>query len=383
MRKWEEKSFDEIGFIGRGKSRFRPRNAAHLYGGEFPFIQTGDIKAASFRITEYSQTYSEAGLAQSKLWKEGTLCITVAANIADTAILGMDACFPDSVIGFVADENKCDVRFVKYFFDVFQAKMKSISTGAAQDNLSLEKLLTFKMPTPPLSIQRKIAAILSAYDGLIENNVKRIKLLEEGAMLRYKGIVKNETLKEVILGEVCTINKRTLKGDGLNDTILYVDISSVTQGSINEKTEYEMKDAPGRAKRIVKHQDIIWSCVRPNRKSFSLVWKPEENLIVSTGFAVISSEQISPLFLYQCLATEEFVKYLENNATGSAYPAVGAKDFEKAKILIPSKETMMEYQVSMTPIFNLIHTLQQQNASLRSGRDLLLPRLMSGAIEVL
>ena len=138
---WEEKSFDEIGFIGRGKSRHRPRNAEHLYGGEFPFIQTGDIKAAGFRINDYSQTYSEAGLAQSKLWKEGTLCITIAANIADTAILGIDACFPDSVIGFVADENKSDVRFIKYFFDIFQAKMKSISTGAAQDNLSLEKLV--------------------------------------------------------------------------------------------------------------------------------------------------------------------------------------------------------------------------------------------------
>ena len=177
--KWELKTFDEIGFIGRGKSRHRPRNAEHLYGGEYPFVQTGDIKAANFRITEYSQTYNEAGLAQSKLWKEGTLCITIAANIADTAILGIDACFPDSVIGFVPYEDKSDVRFVKYFFDIFQARMKSIAVGAAQDNLSLEKLLTFKIPTPPLPTQRKIASILSAYDDLIENNLKRIKLLEE------------------------------------------------------------------------------------------------------------------------------------------------------------------------------------------------------------
>lgn len=184
--KWELKTFDEIGFIGRGKSRHRPRNAEHLYGGEYPFVQTGDIKAANFRINEYSQTYNEAGLAQSKLWKEGTLCITIAANIADTAILGIDACFPDSVIGFVPYEDKSDVRFVKYFFDIFQARMKSIAVGAAQDNLSLEKLLTFKIPTPPLPTQRKIASILSAYDDLIENNLKRIKLLEEKAQLHYK-----------------------------------------------------------------------------------------------------------------------------------------------------------------------------------------------------
>lgn len=184
--KWEQKSLDEIGFIGRGRSRHRPRNAEHLYGGEYPFVQTGDIKAAGFRICDFSQTYNDAGLAQSKLWREGTLCITIAANIADSAILGIDACFPDSIIGFVADENKSDVRFVKYFFDIFQSRMKSISTGAAQDNLSLEKLLTFKIPTPPLSVQNRIASILSAYDDLIENNLKRIKLMEEAAEIVYK-----------------------------------------------------------------------------------------------------------------------------------------------------------------------------------------------------
>ena len=118
--KWELKSLDEIGFIGRGKSRHRPRNAEHLYGGEYPFVQTGDVKAANFKITEFSQTENEAGRAQSKLWKEGTLCITIAANIADTAILGIDACFPDSIIGFVPYEEKSDVRFVKYFFDIFR-----------------------------------------------------------------------------------------------------------------------------------------------------------------------------------------------------------------------------------------------------------------------
>jgi type I restriction enzyme S subunit len=202
---WEQKSLDEIGFIGRGRSRNRPRNAEHLYGGDYPFVQTGDIKASNFRITEFNQTYNEAGLAQSKLWKEGTLCITIAANIADTAILGMDACFPDSIIGFVADENKSDVRFVKYFFDIFQARMKSISTGAAQDNLSLEKLLTFKIPTPPLPAQHKIASILSSYDDLIENNLKRIKVLEEKAFASYKLIVNSEKLDEFTIEELAHV----------------------------------------------------------------------------------------------------------------------------------------------------------------------------------
>ena len=116
----ETAKLDELGFVGRGKSRHRPRNAAFLYGGRYPFFQTGDIKAANFHLTEYKQTYSEEGLAQSKLWKPGTLCITIAANIAESAILGIEGCFPDSVVGFVADPDKADVRFVKYYMDTLK-----------------------------------------------------------------------------------------------------------------------------------------------------------------------------------------------------------------------------------------------------------------------
>lgn len=112
---WRPTKLDELGYVGRGKSRHRPRNAAFLYGGRYPFFQTGDIKAANFYLTDYSQTYSEKGLAQSKLWNAGTLCITIAANIAESAILGVEGCFPDSVVGFVPNADKADVRFIKYY----------------------------------------------------------------------------------------------------------------------------------------------------------------------------------------------------------------------------------------------------------------------------
>src|ERR1700732_718334 len=103
---WLERSLDELGDVSRGRSRHRPRDAAHLYGGPYPFIQTGDIKNASGLITTYQQTYSDAGLAQSRLWPAGTMCITIAANIAETALLSFPACFPDSVVGFIGDQSK-------------------------------------------------------------------------------------------------------------------------------------------------------------------------------------------------------------------------------------------------------------------------------------
>ena len=128
----QELTLDQLGEVARGRSRHRPRDAAFLYGGPFPFIQTGDVKRAGLYLTEYEQTYSEAGLAQSRLWPAGTLCITIAANIADTAILGIDACFPDSVIGFTADPENADVCFVKYLFDaVLKMRFRSFTQGAA------------------------------------------------------------------------------------------------------------------------------------------------------------------------------------------------------------------------------------------------------------
>ena len=166
---------DQLGTVSRGRSRHRPRDAAHLYGGRYPFEQTGDVKAAGLYLRDYEQTYSDAGLAQSKIWPVGTLCITIAANIAETSILGVEACFPDSVIGFVADESRADTRFIKYLFDaVLKMRFRSFTQGAAQDNLSQAKLLSIRFPVPDRVIQTKIANMLSAYDDLIENNRRRI-----------------------------------------------------------------------------------------------------------------------------------------------------------------------------------------------------------------
>ena len=184
--KWQAHRLNHLGHVSRGRSRHRPRDAAHLYGGPYPFIQTGDVKEAGLYITTHTQTYSAAGLEQSKLWPAGTLCITIAANIADTAILAFDACFPDSVIGFQADHQKADARFLKYLFDAtIQQHAKQFSQGATQDNLSQEKLLSIELMTPEVDVQRRVADVLVAYDDLIDNNRRRIKLLEDSVRLLF------------------------------------------------------------------------------------------------------------------------------------------------------------------------------------------------------
>ena len=160
---WQLKTLEEISTtFGRGKSRHRPRNAPHLYGGHYPFVQTGDIRNADHIITEYSQTYSEAGLAQSKLWPKGTICITIAANIAETAILGFDACFPDSVIGVVANPKEADVNFIEYLLQSFKARLQLLGKGSAQANINMGTFEHERFPFPPVIKQMQIVAKLDA-----------------------------------------------------------------------------------------------------------------------------------------------------------------------------------------------------------------------------
>ena len=185
---WKLVKLSDLGEVNRGRSRHRPRDAAHLYGGPYPFVQTGDIKASGGRITTYTQTYSKAGLAQSRLWPAGTMCITIAANIAETGILTFPACFPDSVIGFVSDETKCNAYFVEYVFQMrlLRKTIQAQATGSVQYNINLQTLERLQFPIPNLEVQNRIAEIFCAFDDKIELNRQINQTLEQIAQAIFK-----------------------------------------------------------------------------------------------------------------------------------------------------------------------------------------------------
>jgi type I restriction enzyme S subunit len=160
---WDEKTLEQVSKIfSRGKSRHRPRNYEKLYGGIYPFIQTGDIRNCNHYITEYSQTYSELGLAQSKLWPSGTICITIAANIAETGVLTFDACFPDSVIGLVVDEKYADRDFIEYLLQSFKARIQALGKGSAQANINMGTFENELFPFPSVTEQKDFVQKLDA-----------------------------------------------------------------------------------------------------------------------------------------------------------------------------------------------------------------------------
>jgi type I restriction enzyme S subunit len=197
---WEEKTLKQISEVfGRGRSKHRPRNDKRLYGGEYPFIQTGDIRNCNHYITEYTQTYNELGLAQSKIWPKGTICITIAANIAETGVLNFDACFPDSVIGLIVNKNKADRNFVEYLLQSFKARLQALGKGSAQANINMGTFENELFPFPPINEQQSIVQKLDA----LSIETKKIESIYQQKITDLEEL-KKSILQKAFNGELTT-----------------------------------------------------------------------------------------------------------------------------------------------------------------------------------
>ena len=185
---WEVKKLGEIGELARGVSKHRPRNAPELLGGSMPLIQTGDISNSGMYITKYNSTYSELGVSQSKIWKAGTLCVTIAANIGKCAILTFDACFPDSVVGFSYNKDYCNNEFIFCLFNSLQAILEENAPAVAQKNINLKILNELKVPLPPLSLQQSFASKIESIERqktLIQQSIAEVQTLFDSRMDYY------------------------------------------------------------------------------------------------------------------------------------------------------------------------------------------------------
>jgi type I restriction enzyme, S subunit len=397
---------DELGFVGRGKSKHRPRNDPSLYGGEYPFVQTGDVKEADLWLSHYTQTYSEAGLAQSKLWPVGTLCITIAANIAETAILKIPACFPDSIVGFIPHEGKADARFVKYYIDTIKLRMQNVSKGTTQDNLSVDKLLSFDFDLPDYSAQKRIASILCAYDDLIENNTRRVKILEEMAQMIYRewfvnfrfpqsqetvhmvstdigqapkswAISKLSNLVETQYGytesaKQMPIGPKYLRGMDINkSSYIQWEIVPYCQIATEEIDSYKL------------HIGDILVIRMADPGKVGIVEKEEGAVFASYLIRLkIKEKRLTPYYLFHFLLSTKYQNYVSGASTGTTRKSASAGVMTDIDILIPPDKLMEKFEEVVGNIRTLLNTLLDQNSNLRRTRDFLLPQLISGEIDV-
>lgn len=189
-KEWRYVALSQLGDLGRGKSKHRPRNDIKLFeNGKYPFLQTSEVKAADKIITKYSKVYNDFGLAQSKLWPEGTLCITIAANIAETAFLGIDACFPDSVVGFSAYDFTSS-EFIKYFIESQKLRLWAFAPATAQKNINLTTLENLIVPYCSIEEQQKVVDEIESRLTVYSNIEKTVDLALKQSTAMRQSILK-------------------------------------------------------------------------------------------------------------------------------------------------------------------------------------------------
>lgn len=403
---WNFVTLDKLGEISRGKSKHRPRNDSSLFGGKYPFIQTADVKAAGMYLTKYSETYNDRGLAQSKIWPKGTLCITIAANIADTTILGIDACFPDSVMGFIPFENVANVKFVKYSFDILQRDCKNISQGTAQDNLSWKKLSTIKFPMPSIDIQNKIVDILSTYDDLIENNQKQIKLLEEAVQRLYKewfidlqfpGHENVEIVDGVPEGwnirpfnEVFSyVRGKSYKSSELSESegVLLVNLKNINAFGGYKRNAEKRYIGTYKADQRLDAGDIVMGVTDMTQERrlvghVAIVPDLGENMTFSMDLIKLIPKSVTGSYLYSAMRFGRYSEQISPFANGVNVLHLKPEAIMNMIMVVPSKEVLERYENIFESYRKKIELLEKLSNYLTEARDRLLPKLMSGEIEV-
>ena len=322
--------------------------------------------------------------------------------IAKDTNLTSKTTFQKSVALLKPVKQKIDPFFLYYCLLSRKNDIVNTACGTTQQNLLLGDLRTFEIEIPKqIETQHHIADILSALDDKIELNRQTNATLEAIAQAIFKEwfvdfnfpgatgeMIESELgpiPKGWIIGkvaEICKANINVITENDHYNWINYVEIGEVKRGNIENTTYYKFGTEPSRAKRKLCYGDTVLSTVRPNRGSYFLSLDLPKNLIVSTGFAVFSPTEVPYSFLYLLLTDPEKIVYYGHVADGAAYPSINPKLIMNIDLVIPEKRVVDYFHTIAEPILNMMIHNEKESKYLAQLRDTLLPKLMSGEIEV-
>lgn len=403
---WQDKTLNELGDFQRGKSRHRPRNDPALFsGGKHPLIQTGEIKEANLYITAHSTAYNDFGLAQSKLWPKNTLCITIAANIAETALLNYPMCFPDSVVGFNAYAEQSSELFMHYVFTYIRRAIQNSATGSIQDNINIEYLTSLKFKIPVKNYQDKIAAVLSALDAKIDCNNRINSELEamakalydywfvqfdfpdvhgkpyksSGGKMVYNAMLKREIpegWKDKQLSQIANITMGTSPtGDSLNDVGEGVEFF---QGSTDFGWQFPtVRQYTTQPVRMAKRGDILLS-VRAPVGDLNVA---HIDCCIGRGLAALNSKDGFDGFLFYVMQYFKTI-FDRRNGEGTTFGSITKDDLHSLPLAYPPTALLKEYDKVVSKYKQMVFAQSMENQQLAQLRDWLLPLLMNGQVTV-
>jgi len=385
--KWAKMKIRDTGRIVTGKTP--PTGNRDFFDGDYLFVTPTDLDFHNYYIYQTKTTISEVGKSRhiNQFLPANSVMYTCIGNTIGKIGLNKNECLTNQQINSIIPNNNHDFKFLYYYLISITPFIKNLGGGVATPIVNKSTFEDIDIYIPPLPIQRKIASILSAYDDLIENNLKRIKLLEERAFLRYKQIVKEEKMNEFLIQEICESIGGGTPSTGNNQywdggDILWFSPTDLTKhNSIvlldSEKKITELGLQKSSAK-LVPPKTILMTS-RASIGYFGLI-----NRTVSTNQGFINiipkKEYYRAYLLFNLKSRKEEII---GNANGSTFLEISKTKFRQMKVKFPADESVLvEFESEFEGIFIFIENLLKQNNKLREARDILLPRLMNGQIEV-
>lgn len=374
---WSIQKLEQIATVERGKFSARPRNDPKYFGGNIPFVQTGDIAAAKTYLQNYTQTLNEDGLKVSRLFPKDTILITIAANIGDTAITSFDVACPDSLVAIRTNKDT-DCFWLKLYLETCKDELDGKATQNAQKNINLQVLKPLEVLTPPYPEQRKIAQILSTWDRgiattekLIDASKQQKKALMQQLLTGKKRLVDPETGKafegeweNTHLSNIASIKK----GKALSAKNLVAGSYPVIAGG--KSSPYSHVD--------FTHENVITVSASGAYAGY-VSYHPYK--IWASDCSVVTAKSANYLgFIFQWLQLNQIRIY--SMQSGGAQPHIYPKDLEVMKLRVPKIEEQEKIASVLTAADKEIELLEAKLAHFKQEKKALMQQLLTGKRRV-
>ena len=405
---WPTRKLGELADICRGSSPRPICDNRYFDGGTIPWIKIADATKSGKFLYETKEHVNDYGASFSRKLPPGTILVAASGTLGYTQILGVEGCAHDGWLILQGLRN-LDRDFAYYALKTVERHFYNSGSGAAIQNINTDILRQTQIPYPPIQIQRRIAEILSAYDDLIENNRKRIAILDEMARrlyrewfvhFRYPGH-ESVPLVDSPLGripqgwETRTIGSlcdRVTDGAHVSPKSVEVGLPMASSKDMHAygldlstarhiaAADFEKLERQGC--RPLKH-DILVTKDGANYCKNVFVYMKNEQIVLLSSVAILRPQRAtSPFYLAEALKSEGIKSRLKLRVSGAAIPRIILADFKQFEIPYPSLALIKEWDAQIAPNTALCVNLVDQNEVLRRTRDLLLPRLMSGRLSV-
>ena len=386
---WKEVSLEKLANIERGKFSARPRNDPKFYNGTTPFVQTGDISSAGTYLEKYTQTLNDMGVKVSKIFPKGTILITIAANIGDSAITKFDVACPDSIVGIQCYSKKCNKIWLKLKLDTIKNNLDNDAGKNAQKNINLQVLKPLKILTPPLPEQEKIAATLSTWDkaisttdALLANSRQQKKALMQ-QLLTGKRRLPGFTGEWKVVRAGSVLHEESTRNRGSKITR----VLSVTnqKGFVLPEEQFSKRVASDNIEnyKIIKQGQFGYNPSRLNVGSFGRLDTFEEG-ILSPLYVIFSlkDQLINSDFFLAWMRLEETKQRVKGSSQGSVRESVSFNALASFPLYLPPLDEQRAIAAVLDAADREISLLEQKAARLRDEKKALMQQLLTGKRRV-